>query len=433
MKPRRGPGKLSALTLTAATYCMVAGGPYGLEDVVGKAGYAGAMVILLLTPLIWSVPTALMVSELAGALPHEGGFYAWVRRAMGPFWGFQEAWLTLAGSVFDMAIYPTLFAWYLARLWPPLGAGWWPMAVGSGMIAACVVWNLFSARAVGRGSLLVTVVILAPFVAIVALALAHPAPAGFAPPAMGRLDLVGGVLIAMWNYMGWDNASTVAAEVDRPHRTYPATMLRAVLLVTLTYLVPVAALAGTGIAADAWSTGGWVDVARMLGGTGLATVVTLTAAVATVGTFNALALSLSRLPVVMARDGYLPRAFAWKHPGTGAPVVAVAACALTWVAALGLGFDRIVTLDVMLSGLSMLLEFWALVALRVREPGLRRPFRVPGGVGGTVGIGLGPLALIALSILRSTDERIGPVSSFAVGGALIALGPALYAFRRRAV
>ena len=29
---------------------------------------------------------------------------------------------------------------------------------------------------------------------------------------------MGGMLIAMWNYMGWDNASTIAQEVERPQR-----------------------------------------------------------------------------------------------------------------------------------------------------------------------------------------------------------------------
>ena len=73
-----------------------------------------------MTPVVWSLPTALMVGELAAALPEEGGYYAWVRRALGPFWGFQEAWLSLVASVFDMAIYPTLFALYLGKLSPPL-------------------------------------------------------------------------------------------------------------------------------------------------------------------------------------------------------------------------------------------------------------------------------------------------------------------------
>ena len=59
-----------------------------------------------------------MIGELSSALPNEGGYYSWVRRAMGDFWGFQEAWLSLVASMFDMAIYPTLFVAYLTRLFP---------------------------------------------------------------------------------------------------------------------------------------------------------------------------------------------------------------------------------------------------------------------------------------------------------------------------
>ena len=32
----------------------------------------------------------MMVSELATAIPEEGGFYIWVRRGMGRFWGFRK-------------------------------------------------------------------------------------------------------------------------------------------------------------------------------------------------------------------------------------------------------------------------------------------------------------------------------------------------------
>src|SRR5438067_502037 len=107
--------KITLLPLIAATYFIVAGGPFGLEDTVSRAGYAGAIAILLLTPLIWALPTALMVSEMTSAVPEEGGYYVYVTRAMGPFWGFQEAWLSLVGSIFDMAIYPTLFVGYLGH------------------------------------------------------------------------------------------------------------------------------------------------------------------------------------------------------------------------------------------------------------------------------------------------------------------------------
>ena len=123
--------KLTLLPLIAATYFMVAGGPYGLEDLIGKAGYRGTIIILLLTPLLWSIPTALMVSELATALPCEGGFYVWVRRGLGPFWGFQESWLTLTGSVFEMALYPTLFVAYLSRFLPRFGTGYRAIGIGA--------------------------------------------------------------------------------------------------------------------------------------------------------------------------------------------------------------------------------------------------------------------------------------------------------------
>ena len=101
---------------------MVSGGPYGLEDIIGMAGFGRALLLLAVVPLLWSLPTALMVGELASAIPDEGGFYVWVKRALGSFWGFQEGWLSLAASIFDMAIYPTTFTLYLGRVFPQ-GAG----------------------------------------------------------------------------------------------------------------------------------------------------------------------------------------------------------------------------------------------------------------------------------------------------------------------
>src|ERR1035437_5426595 len=123
--------------LVAATFFMVSGGAYGTEEIVRGAGYGRAVLILLLTPLLWSLPTALMIGELSSALPAEGGYYAWARRALGDFWGFQEAWLSLIASIFDMAIYPTLFVAYLGRLAPAITSGGRATAVALGMVTVC--------------------------------------------------------------------------------------------------------------------------------------------------------------------------------------------------------------------------------------------------------------------------------------------------------
>ncbi len=67
--PTKPGRKLTVLSLAAATYFMVSGGPYGMEELVQDAGYKLAIVILFFTPLVWSLPTGLMVGELAAALP----------------------------------------------------------------------------------------------------------------------------------------------------------------------------------------------------------------------------------------------------------------------------------------------------------------------------------------------------------------------------
>jgi amino acid transporter len=419
--------KISVVPMITATYFMVAGGPYGLEEIVQKTGYSATLLILVLTPLLWSVPTALMVSELATAIPEEGGFYVWVRRGMGRFWGFQETWLTLAGSIFEMALYPNLCVDYLGQVAPGLVAGRRGLILGFAMIALCTLWNVFGAHSVGEGSVWLNVALLAPFVALTIFAIGSGRfSGGAAPIPLRHADLLGGVLIAMWNYMGWDNLSTIAGEVEGPQRAYSRAMFGAVLLVVLSYLIPVGAVARTGIDPNRWTEGGWADIGRIVGGETLGVAIAVAGVIGAVGSFGALMMSFTRLPLVMAEDGYLPRIFRGRNARTGAPLAAIAACAIFWAASFPLGFEKNVLLDVMLTGLSILLEFWALVALRVREPALARPFRVPGGIAGTVAIGLPPLALMIAALVRNRTESFGSTNELAIGGTIIAAGVVLY-------
>jgi amino acid transporter len=422
--------KMTLLPMIAATYFMVAGGPYGLEDIVQKTGYQATLLILLITPLLWSIPTAMMVSELATSIPEEGGFYIWVRRGMGRFMGYQETWLTMAGSVFEMALYPNLFVAYVGRFAPGLVAGWRGLAIGFAMIALCAAWNIFGARAVGDGSVLLNVVLLAPFAVLVIFAISHGHSYSAGAVPLRHADFLGGILIAMWNYMGWDNLSTIAGEVEAPQRTYTRAMFGAVILVVAGYLLPVAAVAQIGLDPNSWTTGGWVDVGRIVGGQALALAIAMAGVLGAIGSFGALMMSFTRLPVVMAEDGYLPKVFARRHRRTGAPWVAVIACALFWALCYPLGFERSLILDVLLTGLSILLEFWALVALRIREPNLKRPYRVPGGTIGTVLIGLPPLALIVTALVRNSQESVGSTNELVIGATVVAAGVGMYFLTR---
>ncbi|MDE1178863.1 MAG: APC family permease [Edaphobacter sp.] len=447
MPQRNGSGmrKLRLLPLLAATYFMVSGGPYDLEDVIGYAGYGYALLILTVLPFFWSFPTALMLGELAAAIPDEGGFYAWVRRALGPFWGFQEAWLSLSSSVFDMAIYPTTFVLYLQRIAPSLTVGHRAIALELLVVAAAVFWNLRGAAAVGEGSLKLWFFAISPYVALVGIAVyiglrvthggGHSiggvfgtGHASLARPA--NLPFSTAILVAMWNYMGWDNATTIANEVDNPQRDYPRVILLAAVMVMLTYLIPVAAVAWAGIPSSRFTTGAWVDAAGLLGGAALAFTVVLAGSLDDFGTFSNLTLSYTRLPHALAEDGLLPRVFT-KRLKNGAPWVAVIACGICWALALGFTFERLITIDLVLWGLSIILEYIALVVLRHKEPNLHRPFRIPGPNWVPILLAAAPTALTVYAIYAARDEHVAgvPAAVFALGIAV--LGVPLYLIAKR--
>lgn len=418
--------KLTTLRLAAATYFLVAGGPYGLEELIQAEGYTRAAVTVLVMPLVFSLPISFMVGELATAIPEGGGYYAWTRRAFGPAWGFIDAWLSLCASFFDMALYPLLFFFYLRTLVPLPESG--KLVIGAAVIVGCTVSNLRGARSVGTMSLVFGAVLLVPFVLFSAGAFASGAPATTSPMTGGKLG--GGLLIAMWNFMGWDNASTFASEVEAPQKTYPKAMALAVGAVTLTYLLPVVASAKSGLPQEAWTTGAWVFAANAVVGKWLGWAIAAGGALCAVGMYNALLLSFSRLPAAMAEDGLLPKALA-KENANGVPVMAVVACSGIYSIGLFFDFQRLLELDILFYGTSIMLEFCALIALRFKEPNLERPFKVPGGVPFAVLIALGPGALFAYALYRSVMSDEKHLTSIVAGGTCVLVGAIVLVRGRR--
>lgn len=426
------PGrKMRFLPLIAATFFMVSGGPYAIEDILGGAGFGRALIILVLLPLVWSLPTALMIGELASALPAEGGFYVWVRRAMGPFWGYQEGWLSLSASIFDMAIYPAFFLSYLGKFSPAVTDGWHGYAWSLAVVVLCCAWNLRGAPAIGQDSVWMSALLLAPFAVLVILGFwhghaVHPMVQWRGPASDSALSTA--ILVGMWNYMGWDNASTVAQEVENPQRAYPRAMVASTAVVAITYVLPLAAIAFAGLSVDKFSTGDWISAATLLGGGLLGMAVAAGGMITGVGMFNALTMSYTRLPMAMAEDGMLPRVIARRNR-RGVPWVSVLLCGLAWALALNLKFEKLITIDLVLYGSSLLLEFIALVVLRIKEPDLPRPFKA-GNLALAVSLGVGPAALIAYALYASRADavKLGHASMSALLFSVLVglLGPLLY-------
>ena len=107
------------LELACITFFSVAGGPYGFEDAVGAAGAKMVMIGLLVVPFIWSIPLALMTSELSSMFPETGGHIIWVHKAFGTFWSLQNSLWTFYTSALDNALYPVMFVDYLEEILYP--------------------------------------------------------------------------------------------------------------------------------------------------------------------------------------------------------------------------------------------------------------------------------------------------------------------------
>jgi amino acid transporter len=137
-------------------------------------------------------------------------------------------------------------------------------------------------------------------------------------------------------------------------------------------------------------------------------------------------MSYSRLPLAMARDGMLPKAFGKISKRTSTPWLAIVVCAACWALCLGLGFRRLVTLDIMLYGASLMLEFVTLVVMRIKEPELKREFRVPGGMAGAITCGIFPLLLLLLAVVESNHETVLGMNGLLFGALIMFAGFVVY-------
>src|SRR5205814_8206565 len=155
-----------------------------------------------------------------------------------------------------------LYVAYLTRLFPWFAVNHRGLMVGLAVVIVCSVLNIAGVKVVSTTSLWLFFALSSPFLLIVLLS---PLKYGtlfhaVTTPTTSKVDLIGGLLICMWNYMGWDNASTIATEVERPQRTYPRAMLCSVAIVALSYIIPVAAVWTTRLPASAWETGSGADI-----------------------------------------------------------------------------------------------------------------------------------------------------------------------------
>jgi len=416
--------KLRVLQLAAVIFLTVSGGPYGLEPLLSYAGQNGSLFLLMLTPLLWDIPTICGVLELNSMMPVTGGYYQWVKRALGMRFAFYEGWWTWLYTFVDLAIYPVLFVEYLSFFFPGMEAYKIPLCLAIIWISAGL--NILGIVPVGEASIFLAVIVLLPFLALFIIAFSHYGGA-ISFPALSlkgiRFSSIGMALYTvMWNFIGWDNVTTYAAEVNRPVRTYLVSIGIAFVLIFTIYFLAVFTAQQSGIDFNLLNEEGFPALGLLIGGQWLGAMISLGGMASALGLFSAVLLSVSRVPKVMADDQLLPAKLHTVHPKFKTPYVSIIVCSAVVSVMILWTFADLLIIDVTVYGAALFLEFISLIVLRIKAPEEYRPFKIPLNIAGLCIMLLLPVGVFVIALsgaIAESGKRLMPVL-FALGVLLTA-------------
>ena len=415
-------------TVVFMIFCLCAAGCYGIEEMIPQAGPGLTLVILIVLPFLWSTPMGLVAAELGSALPQEGGYYKWVQRACGEFWGFQAGWWRTISVYFDNTLYVVLAGAYLGSVMNLTGVE--EYLFKASVIIVFTYINIRGIRDVGAVSTFISILILVAFalVAVIGFARWQTNPfVPFIPPDQSLLQSVGyGLAIGMWVYSGYESMSTVAGELKDPQVIPKATLISVPLIMAVYILPTMGGLASLGQWSE-WATSGGITygdvVTPVLPALGLFFV--FIAIVSQFSIFNTYIASGSRGFFALADDNLAPRVLVKCSKDRGVPYVAVLSLGIFSLVACLFPFSVIVVVDVMLFMSAYALIFISACILRVKEGDLPRPFRVPVGTKVFIAMCVPSFIIIFIAFfINGTDYFVG-------GMAALVTGPVMYFIFKR--
>ena len=385
---------------------MIGVGPFiTLPLLLGAMGGPQAMLGWIAGALL-AVCDGLVWAELGAMMPEAGGSYRFLRamfpggagRFLSFLFVFQlmfSAPLSVASGCIGLSQYagyllPELnaHAWHWGRVTAGLGTA---VAVATVAVAVAVLYRSLKNLRWVSYVLWVTVMGTIAWVLVTGLLHGHWALALDFPAGAFRLNsafftgLAGAMLIATYDFWGYYNVTFLGGEVKDAARTIPRAILISIGIVTLLYLgmnfailtvIPWRPLLGaTGVGARQALVSSFMDAAY--GGHAAGRVAAVLVMVTAFASVFSLLLGYSRIPFAAARDGNFFAAFGRLHPTRNFPYVP-----LLWMGGAAMLFcflslgEVIAALVVLRISVQFLLQHIGVMALRRREPGRSRPFRI---------------------------------------------------------
>ncbi|MCQ4080040.1 APC family permease [Streptomyces sp. RB6PN25] len=379
-----GIGPFITIPLMVSTF----GGPQAI------VGFAAGALLALCDGLGWA--------ELSAAMPGAGGAYIYHREAFqyrtGKLMPFMIIWTTVLGLPLVVSTGVIGIVQYLGFLWPSMTTTEGTL-VGLAVIAFTMLLLWRRVGSVARLTVVMWAVMVVAVAAVLVAAFVRfdPSRAFTYPP--GAFDVgsghfwsgvAGGLGIAVYDYMGYNNAAVMGAEVARPGRSLPKATVASIIGVMGIYLLlQIGALGAldwhrmldpdstasksvaSAVVANAWGPATANAVTVLILVTAFASVF--------VGTLTA-----SRTPYQAALDGLFLRSFARLHPRHRFPLVGQLAMGLIMAAGFLVGryadlnvlIQLLVTAGLLVGSSGSVSQTLALFVLRRRQPALERPYRM---------------------------------------------------------
>ncbi|KAB2387985.1 APC family permease [Actinomadura montaniterrae] len=354
-----------------------------MEGPQAMFGWLVGALIVLADGLVWA--------ELGASMPGAGGTYLYLREAFqyrtGRLMPFLFVWSAVLFIPLIMSTGVIGLVQYAGYLWPSLvdGSG---LSTGGHVLAIAVVAVVVAAlyRKIGDIGLLTTVFFVVMLVSVLGVILAafthfHSDLAFTYPRDAGSKFFHGlgaGLVIAVYDYLGYNTAAYLGAEVRQPGRVIPRAIIFSILgMMTLYFLLQVGILGVIPWEKTQESSSFASLVLERTWGKGAAQVFTVGIIVTAFASVFAGLLGGSRVPYNAARDKLFLPWFARLHPRLKFPTFGLYAMGvITAIGSLFTLTDVISMLTAVFVLVQSVAQVVALTVLRRRQPDLPRPYRM---------------------------------------------------------
>lgn len=384
-------GPLQATAINMTQMCGI--GPFvTIPAMVATFGGPEAMFGWIIGALL-ALADGLIWAELGAAMPGAGGTYIYLREAFqyrtGRLMPFLFVWSAVLFIPLIMSTGIIGLVQYLGYLIPGVSGDGGNTALGK-LIGVGITLVIMAAlfRKIGQIGKLTTVLFVVMLVAVfstIIAAYSHFSAAqafDFTPGAFGShgtfwAGLGAGLIIAVYDYLGYNTTAYLGGEMRDPGRTIPRSIVFSILgIMSIYFLLQIGVLGSLPLEEIKASTSVASSVLEQAWGSTAAQIITALIVIAAIGSVFAGLLGGSRVPFEAARDKVFLSVFAKLHPKLNLPTAGVIAMGVITI--IGSLFTLTTIINAAVATLVIvqsLAQVAAIVVLRRRQPNLQRPYR----------------------------------------------------------